>query len=269
MSASPVPSRAYPGVSYVWNEHSQELDKEMLRNFVDDLPYLATNVFQDHPALKPFFSQQKIQWKLIDSYIDHSYRDRQKLFVQRSRHYHEAWVDIAPSFWSYITPLFSFQPPATFTGYLSLFTLNPLLDNHSFQIGIVIDPPHAQVVTMHELIHFLFYPEMVSIWNTLLSNWQNEGRLWVLAEAINGLLLNHSPLQYLSSKTDVYHPGVSEVVDRLLPLWPFKNSWSDQSHEDFHHFLSAVLSKDARHICKPLDGHDESWGLLEMLGARH
>jgi len=235
-------------------------DKIQLREFIDESDYIANNVLSDHLPLQKLLqpADGTIEWEAVDDYIDaYASNNKQKL-IQAKKDFTLAWSRVESLYWQSLLPLFGQYYQSQYIGYISIFTLHPILNAASFQIAHFLPVNNAVVVSAHELLHFLFYPYILSYWDSMSPSWQDEERLRTLAEVFNGLMLNHSPLAELIVVRDSCHPGISDIVNRLLPKWPFFDGWGTDPLAALKTFSSNLLQE------KPFGSYKGEWGLRDM-----
>ncbi|HOL54058.1 MAG: hypothetical protein PHF40_01530 [Candidatus Pacebacteria bacterium] len=210
---------------------NKELDKKMALEFVSfhrgGIDF-AKNIIALHPLLKILTKlNQGQKRKVINDYFDIYYQQHREILQKCVTAFNYEWRRVEKAFLREAAKIFHHYPfpKGKYLGYLSIINCNPrFLSNKTFQI-YYRHPQGVVYVTMHELLHFIFYDYAIQQHPQIFKKLDPEnGIFWDLSEIFNDVILSLPPFKKLHKQQKIIcYPEHQQYFQKFQKLWQQTN----------------------------------------------
>jgi hypothetical protein len=207
---------------------NKNLDKAVADDFINTSEGgidFSKGVINPHPPLEKTLriSGVRRRKQVINAYVDAFYAKYQNYLKKRIHEFLEQWSGVEKEFFSIIHELLPGYRllNGVYSGYLSIFDCNPrFLSSKSFQI-FHMHSLGVRYVTMHELLHFVFYNYTKRRFRHVFKGLDTEhGLWWDCAEIFNTVVLSGSEFAKIHGiKKIVSYPEHKRYIAQLRRAW--------------------------------------------------
>lgn len=222
---------------------NKALDKKMAMAFLDFKQGgvdFSNGIINIHPELKILIKNINIKekQKISNAYFDKFYKKHNDYLKEQTIKFSAGWRVIENEFMHEVDMIFKGHrfPSGKYIGYLSIINCNPrFLDNKTFQI-FYLHPQGVRYVTMHELLHFIFYDYAIKKFPKIFKKANTErGVFWDLAEIFNVIILSSLEFKKIYGQKTVlpYHEH-KKYITNLTALWKKRqdiDEWLSRSYK--------------------------------------
>jgi len=219
----------YPKINF---KVDKEMDKENIKFFLNYKSRSGHDSFLElvkfNPELKGLREKSKEeQEKVINEFIDRTYNKLEESLEKDKKEVVEpAWDDIAEEFFEASSKIFDGHKfsRSEYTAYLTIFwRFRYNLEKSYFYIPPNFKKTSLTLLTMHELLHFLFF----DYWEKNFSGRLDKDKLWDLSEILNVLILLDEPFVTLGGAKSIPYPAHERKFAELKPIWNKRKSMKD------------------------------------------
>lgn len=207
---------------------NKTLDKKMASEFLNFKQGgidFAKDILNIHPELKILenLKNKKKREKIINIYFDKFYKKNNDYLKRRVVEFNADWKTIKDKFLNEVSKVFIKYPfpKGKYAGYLSIINCNPrFLKDKTFQI-FYFHPRGGRYVTMHELLHFIFYDYAINKFPKIFSKLNTENdNFWDLAEIFNSIILSSPGFKKIHKQKNVsFYPKHKKHITKITALW--------------------------------------------------
>jgi len=207
---------------------NKALDKKMaleFLNFKGGGIDFSRGILGIHPEIKILknLTTKKKKQELINAYFDKFYKKHNDYLQKQIVRFSTEWRMIESEFMNEVDRTFKKYPlpNGRYIAYLSIINCNPrFLNNKTFQI-FYFHPQGVRYVTMHELLHFIFYDYAIKKFPKIFKKTDTErGAFWDLAEIFNVIILSSPEFKRIhEQKNAPFYPEHEKYITRLAALW--------------------------------------------------
>lgn len=206
----------------------KNLDKQVAIEFVG-LDFGGVNfsegIFDVHPRLRELKNvhDKKLIKEQVSEYFDSYYHDHTAELEERTGEFQKEWGGVEEEFLNLTNRIFKNHPlpKGKYIGYLSIINCNPrFLEEKTFQV-FYQHPKGVKYVTIHELLHFLFYDYAIKNLPEIFAGLDTEGGVfWDLAEIFNSIVMVEPRFEKLHEQKEVdVYPKHQNYLSKLTKLW--------------------------------------------------
>ncbi len=210
---------------------SKEAEKENIKFFLtyksrsgQDSFLLLVRCFPELQNLREL--SQNEQEKVIDEFVDRKYEELKNDLERGKDEVGKAWDYIKERFFKAAVELFDGHnfPKKEYTAFLTIFLrFRYDLEKGFFYTSKDFKQTSATLITMHELLHFLFY----DYWDKNFKGKLDDNTRWDLSEILNVFILMSQPFRVLGGQDTVAYPAHKEKYEKLKPLWENRKNMKD------------------------------------------
>lgn len=200
----------------------------------------SRGIINVHPKLKNLkkIKNNTKKKKLINDYFNLFYKKHTNYLKNQIFKFNKEWKKIENKFIKEVNTIFKNYswPKGKHTGYLSIIDCNPrFLKDKTFQV-FYFHPQGVVYVTMHELLHFIFYDYAIKKYPIFFKKLDTESEVfWDLAEIFNVIILSLSEFKKLHQQKKIFcYPEHKKYLPKLRKIWQkTKNidEWLIQGYE--------------------------------------
>lgn len=207
---------------------NKTLDKKMAFEFLNIKQGgvdFSRGIIDVHPELKIIkeIKDDKQKKKLINRHFDFFYKKHITYLKNQTVRFNKEWIKSEIKFFNKTKKIFKNNPwpKGKYIGYLSIIDCNPrFLKDKTFQI-FYFHPQGIIYVTMHELLHFIFYEYAIKKHYKTFKKLNTEtGIFWDLAEIFNAIILSLPEFIKLHKQKNIFsYPQHKKYLPKLKKLW--------------------------------------------------
>ena len=185
-------------------------------DFFSDSLYLFYPQF-DRKRMASLDQPERVNY--VCSELSSVYQNELPLLQEKCISYQNEWDRHRPVIQSTFENLFSIDLKGILNDMTANITLNPVcprfLVSHSFDIFYLNSPAGALGLSLHEIVHFLWF----QIWQKLFldnpAEYESPNLKWVFSEMVVDLFLNHPCLRPLNPYLTKGNGTIYEYFDRM------------------------------------------------------
>ena len=154
----------------------------------------------DRERMSSFCKEEREAY--IRTGLEQVYEQNRLLLEEKGAAYQEAWNENRAAIQDAFGDLFSVEPDRVLNDMTANVTLNPVcpryLETHSFDLFYLNSPGGALGISLHEIVHFLWFRAWQEKFHDDRSEYENPHLKWVFSELVVDLFLNDPRLRPLN-----------------------------------------------------------------------